>query len=85
MNIIRNSFFKWCSSSLIGHLVLFEIAFGLPLLLVFSWQSYQEGTPTVGWAFWLVFVWAVCAAVGAVAFWFTLSVFLIKRRDKDLS
>jgi hypothetical protein len=81
--VLRTKFFKWGSSSLKGHLVLFELFFSIPLLVTFLVSDYSDGTLTIGWAIWSVFVWAIAGAAVAVAFWFTVSSALIKnRRDK---
>jgi hypothetical protein len=76
---------KWGSSSLRGHVVLFEFAFALPLYLLFMYENYSEGTLTVGWAVYLAVVGAVFGAAFGAFFWFTVSKPLISSRkgDKD--
>jgi hypothetical protein len=73
---------KEASSSLLGHVALFEVAFSAPLFLIFLGQSYTEGTLTVSWAAYLLLLWAGMGAVGAAAFWFIVSLPLIKRTRK---
>jgi len=73
---------KQASSSLLGHVALSEVAFSVPLFLIFLGQSYTEGTLTVSWAAYLLLVWAGGGAVAAAAFWFTISLPIIKGRSK---
>jgi hypothetical protein len=76
----RSKFIAWASTSLIGHVALFEIAFGIPIAVLMIFLNYTEGTLTIGWAFWIV---GSCAAISillAVAIWTTLTLPRIKRK-----
>jgi hypothetical protein len=46
--MLRNKFFKWGSSSLIGHVVLFEVICATPLLSFSIGTMYSKGTLTAG-------------------------------------
>jgi len=78
---VRN-LLKRASSSLLGHVALSEVAFSAPLFLIFLHQSYTEGTLTVSWAAYLFLLWAGSGAGAAAAFWFIVSLPLIKRTSK---
>jgi hypothetical protein len=81
MGIVRNRFFKWCTSSLLGHLVLMQVCFSLPLLAFFLPTIYLQGDLTVAWALYMVFASMVLGAVCAVIFWYAVTSPLIKSRD----
>jgi hypothetical protein len=70
------------SSSLLGHVALSELVFSAPLFLIFLGQSYTEGNLTVSWAAYLLLVWAGSGVVGAAAFWYVVTLPLIKRTGK---
>jgi hypothetical protein len=67
--------------SLPGHIALFEFAFSAPLFLFFAYSNFEEGTLTADWLVYLAVLWISLGAVGAVFFWYTVSLPLIKRRD----
>ncbi len=78
--MLRNKFFKWGSSSLIGHVILFQVTCAMPLLLFSLATMYLEHTLTVVWALYIA---AVCSAlVGVVSalVWYTISLPLMKRK-----
>ena len=78
------TFFKWASSSLLGHVALTESLFSLPLFLVFLDMNYDDGTLTLAWALYMALIWALLGLVGAALVWYTISLPLIKQR-KDKS
>ena len=78
--MLRNRFFKWCGSSLIGHVVLIQLICAVPLSLMFILVMASEGTLTVAWGLFVVLLDAVLFAIGAALFWYTYSKPLIKRR-----
>lgn len=82
--LVRNKFFKWGSSSLIGHVVLFETTCATPLFLFSIGAMYSEGTLTVVRALYMFVVCSALVAVGAALFWYTFSLPLIKRRGEKL-
>jgi hypothetical protein len=82
--LVRNKFFKWGSSSLIGHLVLFEATCATPLFLFALGTMYSEGTLTLGWALYMAVVCSALVAIGAALFWYSFSLPLIKRRGEKL-
>jgi hypothetical protein len=80
--VLRNRFFKWCSSSLIGHLILFQLICAAPLSVMFILNISSEHTLTFGRAFYIAGLCSVLFAIVAVLFWYTLSKPLISSRSK---
>lgn len=80
--MLRNEFFKWCSSSLIGHLVLFQLICAAPLSAMFILKMSSEHTLTVSSAFFIAAMCSVLFAIVAALFWYTLSKPLISSRSK---
>jgi hypothetical protein len=74
--------FNWCCSSLLGHVVLMQMCFSLPLLLFFLPTIYLQGNLTVAWALYMAVVFMILGAVCAVLFWYTVTLPLMKRRGK---
>ena len=79
MNLLKRA-----SASLLGNVLLWEVIFSLPLLLIFSWRSNSQGTLTFEWAIRLVLVCAVMGALAAICFWYLVALPLIKGRDKGV-
>jgi hypothetical protein len=79
------TFAKWASTSLIGHVVLFELTFSIPMSFLMIYLNYVEGTLTASWALWLFFVSALLGSVGAGAIWYTITLPLIKRQKRKLT
>jgi hypothetical protein len=80
MGIVRNRFFKWGSTSLIGHLVMFQLLCGLPL---YAWglaTMRAEGTLTMGSALRIGVICATLVGIGAALFWYSFSAPLIRSR-----
>ena len=77
------NFFKWASSSLLGHVALVEVFCSVPLCAVLLDSNYADGMLTVAWALWIVCISCLAGGVGAVLIWYTISLPLIKqRKDK---
>jgi heme/copper-type cytochrome/quinol oxidase subunit 4 len=74
------SFREWAKSSLIGHVVLFELTFSLTLLIVFLFLNYNQGTLTLAWAIYLVFMLAVVGAVLGITIWYVFTAKNVKRQ-----
>jgi hypothetical protein len=68
----KQNFREWAKSSLIGHIVLSELTFSLSLLFVLLFLNYNQGTLTVAWAIYLVFMVAVLGAVLGITIWLFL-------------
>lgn len=81
IGIVRNKFFKWGSTSLVGHLVMFELLCGSPLLVWALSTMQSEGTLTLGSALRIGIICVGLVAVGAALFWYTFSAPLLKSRD----
>ena len=47
-------FFRWCLSSLWGHLVYFGILWGVGFSILGLWLNWTQGTLTLEWAFYVV-------------------------------
>ena len=78
--MLRNRFFKWCSSSLKGHLVLIQIICATPLSLWAILTMRSEGTLTIAWGFSISLLCSVIFGIGAALFWYTFSKPLIRSR-----
>ena len=76
---------RWASSSLLGHVVLFEVILSLPLAIVFFVLNYSQGTLTVAWVFYMATIWAAFGALVAVLGWYIVSLPLIKLRQSQVS
>jgi hypothetical protein len=73
-------FFNWCCASLLGHVVLMQLCFSLPLLLFFLPTIYSQGTLTVAWVLYMFFALMTLGAVCAVLFWYTITLPLLNNR-----
>ena len=76
----RSKFIAWASTSLSGHVALFEIVFGLPMAVLMIFLNYTDGTLTIGWAMWIVGSCAAISIVLAIAIWTTLTLPRIRRK-----
>lgn len=75
-------FLKWASFSLSGHLVLFELACGLPLTSAFLFLSYRDGTLTSQIAIQVVLIGLAAGAISGSFVWYPISRPLIERRKQ---
>lgn len=73
--------FKWGSSSLGGHLVLFEIFVSMPLFLIFVGLTSSEGTLTMNWGLRLAVIWFAIGATLAVLCWHVISLPIINKKN----
>jgi hypothetical protein len=78
--VFRNRFFNWGSSSLVGHLTLFELTYGIPLFFFSVATMYSDHRLTMASALYMALVCSALVAVGAALFWYTFSKPLLKRR-----
>ena len=79
----RPSFLKWASHCLVGHVVLFLVGVSLPCLAVFLFLDYSDGIPlTLSRVMYLALLWALAGLVVATLGWYTVSLPLIKQREK---
>ena len=80
-NLLRNRFSKWCSSSLKGHLILFQLLCATPLSLWAIFTMRSEGTLTVGSAIRMTLLSSLLCAIGAGLVWYIFSKPLIQSRS----
>jgi hypothetical protein len=78
----RQKFLKWCSTTLLGHLVLFALPFWIVMSVIFLIANYVDGTLTVAWAFYILWMGLLIAVICAVLVWFTLTSPLIKATNQ---
>jgi hypothetical protein len=76
----KNGFFKWCGSSLKGHLVLIQILCATPLSLWAIVTMRSEGTLTIAGAFSIALLCSFLFGIGAALLWYAFSKPLIKSR-----
>ena len=81
MTILRNSFFRWCTLSLVGHLILFELFGAVPLFVWALITMYQERTLTAGTAIKMGLLAAVLVGIAAALVWYSYSSQVIKGRN----
>lgn len=75
----RSQFLKWAARSPWGHQVLGQLAFGIPMTLLFLHLNYVEGTLTSDWAVHVVTIGIISGVVMGVLLWYTLTRPLIAR------
>lgn len=75
------AFMKWASHSLVGHVVVFELGVGVPLILVALYGWFQEHSVSTGDLIRGTIIAVTCSGLGGVLFWFTLSRSLIQRKQ----
>jgi hypothetical protein len=78
------TFLKWASSSMRGHIVLSQLFLSLPFFVVFVWLDVVDGRLTPIRVFYLAVIASVAGMIWAVLFWYTVSSPLIERRRKRL-
>jgi len=74
--------FKWASSSLLGHLFLFQLLWAVPMFTLGWYLNYSEGTLTWAWAPHVAFYSALGGVTMALLIWYTISLPLINRQKK---
>ena len=84
-NTGKKSFLNWASHSLIGHVVLAQIAFSIPMLFVFRDSLYVYGALDFGRVLYVLTLAVGGGVAWAVLFWYTVSRSLIRRRDAEIS
>lgn len=81
--MLRSKFFRWGSTSLVGHLALFELMCGMPLFFISVATMYSDRLLTMASALYMAFVCSALVAVGAALLWYTFSKPLLKRRGAE--
>lgn len=80
--LTRSGFKKWAVSSLTGHLALWPLVFGIPMILLGLHLNFIEGTLTTDWAAHVVLYGAIASTVLAVPIWYFVTKPLMARRKK---
>jgi hypothetical protein len=75
---------NWLATSLVGHVVFYQLIFTVPVAATFLYLSYSDGTLTAAWAGYTVIVSAVFALVVAAGIWYTITSPRLKRRGRNL-
>jgi hypothetical protein len=76
-------FLNWARSSLLGHIVLFELLFSLPEFLIFEFMNYRDGALTVTGTLRIAITAVVGGAVFATLVWFTISLPFRRRLKRE--
>ena len=79
----KMSFFMWASHSFVGHVVLFQIMWTVPMLIISIVLNNADGTVTLLWALNSLALSSLSAFVIAILVWYTISRPLIRQRKKD--
>ena len=74
--------FKWARGSLIGHVVVFELFFSIPMGIGALVTNYVQGALTLAWAVNVLVASAVLGGVLALAFRYLVTLPFIKRRNE---
>ena len=73
---------KWAYCTLTGHVILWQLLCGLPLLLLVLIRRYRQGHLSIAWGlemvFWCIALWGAAGAI----FWFTITKPFIERNKK---
>ena len=67
-------------TSLRGHILLFEVLWGVPMSALGIWLNYDQGSLTPTWAAWCVFVAIVGALLVATLVWLSITKPMLLRR-----
>ena len=82
--MFRNRFFRWCSASLLGHIVLFELLFG-GILFIFAVITMQgNGSLNAFNAIYMLIITALLSALLAILVWNTITLPVIRRTYRGL-
>ena len=81
MSLLRNHFFKWASASLLGHLAIFWLLCGGPLVLIFTYLSNMDGNLTAERIMRIIAVSTAFAFSMALLLWFSVTQRLNKRHS----
>ena len=80
----RKAFLKWVGTSLIGHVLFYQLILAIPILATFLYLTYSDGTLTAAWSVYIVVVSAVFGVMVAAGIWYMITLPQIKRRGKNL-
>jgi hypothetical protein len=78
MNCLRRAV-----ASLGGHIVVFQVFWGLPMALFFLHQSYTQGALTLGWALWTILVTAAGGVAVGTLMWYVVTRPRLRERSNN--
>lgn len=78
--LLKNRFLEWCSFSLAGHFVLFELLIAAPLFVAFAILLGYAQAMTAQRAFYLALACGLVGATAGLITWFAITRPLIRRR-----
>lgn len=78
--MLKDGFLKWCSFSLLGHIVLFELAIAIPVFLGLSLLLAYLGTMTLRGELYTLTACVLGGATVGLLTWFAVTRPLIKRK-----
>jgi hypothetical protein len=80
MQMQRVRFLAWASTTLTGHLLLFQLIFAVPMAVLFILLNYSQGTLTPGWAIWIIGLSAAVTIFVTILIWTTITLPRMKGR-----
>lgn len=78
----KKRFLKWARTSALGNVALFELIGLVPISLMYLGLFYSDGTLTLNWAIYTVFLCFACLALAALLYWYTVARLLQKLGHK---
>jgi hypothetical protein len=79
----KSKFARWALLSLVGHVVLVQLVFTLPMVIVFLRLDFLDGTLSVSSTARTVWVAALGGLCCAAALWFTITVPLAAKQRQS--
>lgn len=68
--------------SLGGHVVVMQVVFSVPMFIIFTILNYHDGTLTLDWALFSVFVASLAGLFIAIALWYAVTMPLMKKYNR---
>ncbi len=82
MSLVRNKYIKWCTRSLRGHLIFFELAGGLPMLLWAVLTMQSEHTLSLAAFLQTALLIMVLVGIGSALLWYAITGRIVNSRDR---
>jgi hypothetical protein len=77
---VHKTFLNWVGTSLIGHVVFYQLVFAIPIAATFLYLNHLDGTLPLARAAYIALVAAAFGIVVAGGIWYTIMLPSIKRR-----